>query len=148
MTMKTWQYFLTALCLVAFSCSEDNEVILNPQPFVGDWVIIEVAKDNAFQPAWTSTRLIIDQNSETGGTFQMLSTPYDTIWSATGTWSTADALNTFMLNDTLRVDYSYRNDTLHLTKFLPWTSIPCTPPSGPCLTVQTGQWDFALHKRQ
>lgn len=115
--------------------------------FAGNWSTIEVIKDGDLQSEWANTQLIIKQESEKGGKYQMINTPYDSIWSANGNWTITTDPNTFLIDNSITVFYIQKNDTLYLTKFLPWTSIPCNLEKEPvCPTVVTGQWDFKLKR--
>ena len=136
----------TMLLMLTLSCTNDSDTPLVTEPFVGSWEVIEVVKDGELQPIWNNVNLLISQQDNTGGSYQMTDTPYDSIWSRSGTWLSSDRTSTIVLDDTLMASYAYRLDTLKLTKYLPFTSIPCDDSTGPCLTVVTGQWNFVFRR--
>ncbi|MCP4458847.1 MAG: hypothetical protein GY816_12610 [Cytophagales bacterium] len=143
------QVFILIILMVIIGCSDENEAILKNELFVGNWITIQVTKDGALQTEWIDTNLVIEQSNESGGTYQMIYTPYDSIWSPNGSWSILEEQSTFVLDDNISAFYWIKNDTLYLTKYLPWTSIPCEPSEDePCLLVVTGQWNFIFKKDQ
>ena len=141
------QFFLAMLSIIAFGCSDEKEVTIESEPFVGNWSTIEVFKDSHLQTEWSNADLLITQENLAGGTYQMVNTPYDSIWSATGSWSALHEQPGFLLDEEIEVKYWMENDTLYLLRYLPWTSIPCVP-NEVCTLIITGQWEFKFKKKE
>lgn len=115
------------------------------EPFVGHWVITEAASDTMDQPEWKGLNLDIFQTSEKGGTYSLPDSPYDSIWSSAGQWSSQNKPDSFIRDNNLQVTCFKSNDVLQLYFVIPVIK-PCNPPE-PCLAVVYGNWLFNLKKR-
>lgn len=139
------------LIMLVIGCSSttDHEVMNTDKPFIGSWSTMIVIKDGVLQTDWSDARLIIHQEDETKGTYQMVSSPNDSIWSTTGSWSDMEDQLTIILDDEIEVMYRVKGDTLHMSKHLPSTSVPCVPTEKePCVLGLTGQWEFIFKQLQ
>lgn len=129
--------------VILYECTTDD--IGDKQKFVGRWTISEVTYDGVIQPEWVGTKIFFNQTSYNSGTYSLLYTQSDSIWNSSGIWTTTDNADSFLRDDNIPITYGfYKDNTLKLAMYLPWTQhSTCT--DSVCLPVVTGQWTFELN---
>ena len=137
------QVLLVLLVIPFFDCSNNADIDPAKEPFVGSWITIEAVKDGILQSEWSDLSLVLEQDSSESGFYEMADTPNESIWKSMGNWSMDESPDKFILDDSIEVIYSLKNDTLLLQKSVPDTSYNC---DSLCLPIVYGQWLFKFKK--
>lgn len=133
-----------AICsVVAFvfmRCGEDSDGWPR-EPLGGAWMVSDVSYDGMLQDEWTGVRITFKQTSKDGGMYSMPETPYDTIWSKSGTWRKSAQPSVLILDDTLSANFQVDSEQLIMAMYLPWTKQSyCT--DDVCPAIVSGDWTF------
>jgi hypothetical protein len=139
---------LTFLIVILLTTGCTDHDAIEPENFVGNWIVTEVSYDGNLLDEWTGNHLTINQNKIDGGLYSMEDTEYDSIWSSQGTWTKTNVKSQLILDDTETVDFLSDGNKLIIVKWLPSSADKCDPETEVCLPVVTGRWDFRFEREE
>ena len=127
--------------LFFFSCSQEEAE--SNYSFLGDWTIRQVLKDGEVQLGWEGMKWKIIQNQAFQGTINVFEEGSDIPLAGINAWETVSGNeDTFLLNNSVYVEYSRSENQLQLKLFLGALGNCEDTENVACLLGLSGQWTF------
>jgi len=141
---KIYAIFFLFLIAGVSACRDDSAGDL--QPIVGNWSVTRAICDDVDQPVWTGKTISFKQVSADSGVYEFPTTPYDSIWSKSGSWKVvSDIFLRYDYYPPISGGYQVRDNTLTITILLVQNS-PAKEYSGYSILPVAGNWRFTFKR--
>ena len=127
--------------LFSFSCSQEEAE--SNYSFLGEWTILQAQADGEVQAGWEGMKWEIIQTQAFHGTIKVFEAGSDIPLAGINKWETVSGnVESFLLNDSVYVEYSRSSNQLQLNLFLHASSNCEGTENLACLFGLSGQWIF------